>query len=367
MLDLKRLSHNTWISLGEAQSKCEHLADSALAPEQAKKLHQIYLAKGVFATTAIEGNTLSENQVLARLEGKLKLPPSKEYLGKEIDNIIKEANIIISPNGAYNDNKISLDQINSFNKGVLNGLSLDDDVVPGEFRKHSVVVGRYRGAPASDLDYLMSKFVDCLNEFPSIKGQEIVYGLLKAIFAHIYLAWIHPYGDGNGRTARLIEVNTLFQAGVPSSAAHLLSNHYNETRSEYYRQLDMASKSGGDIIPFINYAVQGFVDQIREQINFVKDKQLETAWVNYIYKEFNSSSSAKDIRQRDLLLLMSSMNEPLNYINAPWGLLYRDKSPKTFKRDLNFLLNKNLIYNAEGGYRPNTTILRAFLPARKNL
>jgi hypothetical protein len=36
-----------------------------------------------------------------------------------------------------------------------------------------------------------------------------------------------------------------------------MSHHYNETRSEYYRQLHLASRSKGDVIPFIRYAVQG--------------------------------------------------------------------------------------------------------------
>jgi hypothetical protein len=54
----------------------------------AQGLHRLYLEKGALATTAIEGNTLTENEVLQHLEGTLKLPPSKEYPGQEIDNIV---------------------------------------------------------------------------------------------------------------------------------------------------------------------------------------------------------------------------------------------------------------------------------------
>jgi hypothetical protein len=79
---------------------------------------------------------------------------------------------------------------------------------------------------------------------------DAVYAILKAMVAHLYLAWTHPFGDGNGRTARLIEFHILLSAGVPSPAAHLFSNHYNQTRAEYYRQLDRASKSGGH--PFLS-------------------------------------------------------------------------------------------------------------------
>ena len=46
-------------------------------------------------------------------------------------------------------------------------------------------------------------------------------GILKATLAHLYIAWIHPFGDGNGRTARLVEFMLLSRAGVPSPSAHL--------------------------------------------------------------------------------------------------------------------------------------------------
>lgn len=56
--------------LGEACSKCEHISSVPLQPKTAAYLHQLYLAKGALATTAIEGNTLSEAEVVKHLEGK---------------------------------------------------------------------------------------------------------------------------------------------------------------------------------------------------------------------------------------------------------------------------------------------------------
>jgi hypothetical protein len=82
--NLKEASPQLWMLLGEAASKCEHIAGVPLKPSTQEELHQLYLAKGVLATTAIEGNTLSEEQVLQLLEGNLKLPPSQQYLKQEI-------------------------------------------------------------------------------------------------------------------------------------------------------------------------------------------------------------------------------------------------------------------------------------------
>src|SRR6185437_1256822 len=97
--------------------------------------------------------------------------------------------------------------------------------------------------------------------------------LFKAILAHLYIAWIHPFGDGNGRTARLVEFQILMQSGVPYPACHLLSNHYNKTRIRYYAELDRSSKAEEGVLSFIEYAVQGFVDGLREQVSYIRDCQ----------------------------------------------------------------------------------------------
>jgi len=51
---------------------------------------------------------------------------------------------------------------------------------------------------------------------------------------------------------------------------HLLSNHYNQTRTEYYRQPRDASRGDGDTLPFLSYALQGFVDGLRQQLGVIR-------------------------------------------------------------------------------------------------
>jgi len=68
-----------WMRLGEAMSKCEHLAGVPLKPRTADELTSIYLARGVQATTAIEGNTLSEAEVRKIVEeGSAQVPESRQ-------------------------------------------------------------------------------------------------------------------------------------------------------------------------------------------------------------------------------------------------------------------------------------------------
>jgi len=220
-LDLDKLSYKTWLLLGEAQSKCNHLAGAPLTPEVAARLHQVYLSKGIHGTASIEGNTLSEEQVLARIEGDLELPISREYQGREIDNILAVCNDVIANVARGGQMGLSVERIHEFNRRILDGLPVKDGVVPGTTRSHSVTVGlsSYRGAPAADCDYLLDQLATWLKDVRAPEDRpELLFPLavLKSILAHLYIAWIHPFGDGNGRTARLIEFELMVEAGAPA-------------------------------------------------------------------------------------------------------------------------------------------------------
>ncbi|MBI3916116.1 MAG: Fic family protein [Betaproteobacteria bacterium] len=370
-LDLRQVSARLWIALGEAQSKCQHIAGVPLQPDTAAEMHRIYLARGLLATTAIEGNTLTEKEVRDLLDKKLKLPPSRQYLAQEIDNILSGFNGILKEIEAGRVVPLSTQLIKTFNGQVLHKLKLDSEVVPGQIRKHSVGVGTYRGAPAEDCEYLLDRLCEWLNSIEAPEGDEVIYGLIKSIVGHVYLAWIHPFGDGNGRTARLLEAKFLLEAGVPSAAAHLLSNHYNLTRTEYYRQLEQTSKTNGDLRAFMEYAVRGFVDQLREQISTIQSQQLMVSWINYVHEKFGAQKTAADRRQRDVVLAMSRKGvafkvADIKQIDARIAAQYATKTPKTITRDMNRLRKLGLVESEPAGYRAKIEIMLAFLPTSLN-
>lgn len=370
-LDLQQISPRLWIAFGEAQSKCQHIAGVPLQPKIAADMHNIYLARGLLATTAIEGNTLTEKEVRDFLDKKLKLPPSRQYLAQEVENILDGFNGILKEIKRHRFVPLSAQLIKTFNSQVLSKLKSDAEVMPGEIRKHEVGVGTYRGAPAEDCEYLLDRLCEWLNSISAPDGNEVIYGLIKSIVGHVYLAWIHPFGDGNGRTARLLEAKFLLEAGVPSAAAHLLSNHYNLTRTEYYKQLDRTSKSKGDLRPFMEYAVHGLVDQLREQINTIQVQQLTVSWVNYVHEKFGAQKTPADRRQRDVVLAMSAKEgfikaAEIKQLNANIAAQYATKTPKTVTRDMNKLKRLGLVESRPEGYRANTALMLAFLPTSIN-
>jgi len=371
-LDLRPAGPKFWMLLGEASSKCEHIAGVPLQPDVARDLHQLYLAKGAQATTAIEGNTLSEQEVLQRIKGELTLPASKEYLGQEVDNIVNACNRI-RDRLREGDDAMTPGLVREFNRLVLEKLRLEKGVVTGEVRQHSVVVGRsYLGAPAEDCEFLLNRLCEWLNgpDFRASEGMELVFTIIKAVVAHVCVAWIHPFGDGNGRTARLMEFQILLSAGVPTPAAHLMNNHYNQTRSEYYRQLEAASGSGGDIIPFLEYAAQGLVDGLREQLAKIRLRQWDVAWENFVHEEFREKTGKTARRQRSLVLDLSRLEKPVQTgmvsdLSPRLAREYAGKTPKTIRRDLGALLKMDLVERTPEGFRAKKEKILAFLPWRK--
>jgi Fic family protein len=372
-IDLQRAPYRLWMQLGEAQSKIEDIAGTPLRPDVARELHTAYVVKGVHATTAIEGNTLTEEQVRARLEGRLDLPRSQEYLGREVDNI--DAGYALALRRAFTEAEhLDPSEIRELNRLILDGLDLDADVVAGEYRRHRVVVGRYLGAPPEDVEHLVERLCGWLNG-PDFRTADpelaLAFAIIEAITAHVYLAWIHPFGDGNGRAARLVEYRVLVEAGVPTPAAHLLSNHYNLTRSEYYRQLDRTSRSGGDVVPFLCYAVEGFVDQLREQVQLVRDQQLDVAWRSHVHQRFEHVRGPNHDRCRHLVLDLSRQPGPvprgrLRELSPRVAQEYAGRTDQTLTRDLRTLREMGLVQRVDGGYVVNRAPVLAFLPTRRS-
>jgi len=374
-IDLTRADHFFWLQMGEIASKCETLSGVPLQPTFAKELHKIFLTKGVMATTAIEGNTLSEEQVRQQVDSTLKLPPSQAYLQQEIQNIISICNREVDLQIKNSEEKLTLcsELVCSYNRRVLEGLELEEGTMPGKLRNHSVLVGTvYRGAPAEDCPYLLKRLCEWLSGpyfDPPEKDLEAPYALLRAIVAHIYIAWIHPFGDGNGRTARLVEFHLLFTSGLPLPAAHLLSDHYNRTRSKYYLELDRASKSGGDILPFIKYAMQGFLDGIRGQIAMVRAHQMDISWENYVHGKFSKKqSSPTQKRRRELILELSKHDwistSEIEMLTPRLAKAYAQAGDRMLQRDLNAVQEMELIERKWGKVRANKRVIQAFLPAR---
>jgi hypothetical protein len=156
---------------------------------------------------------------------------------------------------------------------------------------------------------------------------------------------------------------------VPAPAAHLLSNHYNQARSEYYRQLDFASKPGGDILPFVMYAVNGLVDQLRSQLSVIRNMQLDATWPKLRSRNV-SRQSGRNARPQKTPGTQSLANEStrplvkIAEVSPRLANTYARRTRTTVLRDGNALVKMDLLLKESGGYRAKKEIISAFLPER---
>ncbi len=372
-VDLSAPTPALWLLLGEAKSKAKHIAWSLLSPQTSRELLQVYLTRGALATTAIEGNTLSEREARNVVEGRSRLPRSKEYLAREIENILRAFNTVKDDLMAAGNREFEVGDLLAYNQIILDGLELEDGVKAGVIRDYSVAVGGvYRAAPARDCEYLLTRLCEWMNG-PAFKASSdtpeyaAAFSVIQAVIAHLYLAWIHPFGDGNGRTARLLEHWILLKAGFPAPTTQLLSNHYNATRTEYYRQLQRAGRTG-DVVPFLLYAVRGLVDGLQEQLDTIWTYEAAARWQQHVYQTFGHIRTESERRRLRLVLAMPVdrvVTKPeLRHLTPELAELYAGKTTKTLTRDVNALLATGLIGRSGRGYQTNDHVILGFMPTR---
>jgi len=371
--DTKSITSHTWFLLGEAMSKCQHLAGVPLKPHAASDLASVYLARGVQATTAIEGNTLSDQEVHdIVVKGSADVPESREYQQREVQNVLAAVRDIDRALREGVNLTIDCRRLCALNFQVLDGIPDKPEVRPGHLREHDVAAGPYKAPHWTEMPEMVERFSRWLKELrsdvteSSRREDRFTNAVLTAVLAHLYIAWIHPFGNGNGRLARLIEVQILSESGVvPLVATNLLSDHYNKTRSAYYLALDEAQR---DVGAFITYAIQGFSDELRAQIKVVRRESIEIHWESYVYEIFRSkpSTAARD-RQRNVALALREGQvvtpEAVTELTIPLARDYAKCGARTPARDMNDLYKMGLVDRVRPRhYTARRDIIKAFIP-----
>lgn len=371
-VDTKLIDAHTWMALGEGMSKSQHLAGVPLKPNAAQTMMSVFLARGVQATTAIEGNTLSEAEVQAIVDkGTAHVSESRAYLETEVRNILEAINEIDEALEAGARLPITVDRLCSLNLQVLKDTPQAPEVVPGQLREHDVTAGRYKAPHWTEVPDLTQRMVKWLDELRadvpagSRREDRFMNSVLAAVLAHLYIAWIHPFGNGNGRLARLVEVQILSESGViPLVATNLLSDHYNKTREAYYKALDLARE---DVLHFVRYSVRGFVDELRDAVDLLRAESLAIHWESYVHEKFRDlpSTEARS-RQRHLALAMPHDRditpEEATELTTRLAKLYGRAGERTPARDLNDLNRIGLVYKTGRRYRGRRDVVEAFIP-----
>ena len=88
---------------------------------------------------------------------------------------------------------------------------------------------------------------------------------VRAIAAHFYVVSIHPFGDGNGRTARAVESFLLYRGGINARGFYSLANYYYRFRHRDVALLDSVRfSSDHDLTPFVRFALDGLLGELED-------------------------------------------------------------------------------------------------------
>lgn len=335
-----------------------------LRPSVRKRLNNLNVLRAVHSTTAIEGNDLDEDEVRRALlasPGQRALPLSQAREESEVRNAERVMRFVATTLDAEPDRPLSGGLIRTLHRLMTEGIDYPHNE-PGAYRSHAVSVGTFvPPREGAEVRRLMDAFETWLNT-PPVKVWPPV---ARAIAAHFYFVSIHPFGDGNGRTARAIESYLLYQAGVNVLGFYSLANYYYRNRDDYIAHLNHC-REAGDLTPFIRFAVAGLVEELDSVRKEVATDVSLTAFRESARDQILLEERLNAPVRARLMLLLGSLDDVeldedrLLSGRDPRAWLWKNVSRRTAMRDLERLEAMGLIAREAGVIRPRLDIVDRF-------
>lgn len=281
-------------------------------------------------STHIEGTALSFKQAKDILEGK-KVKGVNQDDEKELLNYKKAMDFISKYLGK--DNPVSEGMIRQLHKILVKGVR-GEKADPGNYRKiqNYVVNSRTREiiyTPPRPLDvpHLMREFVEWINKADDV-SPILVAGIAQFQFVHI-----HPFIDGNGRTARLLSTLILYKTGYDFKRLFTISEYYDQDRPIYYQAIQSVRNNNMDMTAWLSYFVEGLRSQM-EEINEKGKKIISSEKIVKALSQYNLN-----LRQKKIIRYLF-VNEQINNEQCQrlCGSIRR-----TATRDLTSLVEKGIL------------------------
>ena len=208
----------------------------------------------------IEGN---HTTIADYVENRLESPHSRSEQLDEIRNIEQAMHYIDEAIGAGAE--ISEHFIRELHSLTVAGLNKEGDKTPGRYRLHSVAIAQSSHLPpdAVHVPAYMQELVAFINQKDKPK-----YDLMKIALAHHRFGWIHPFGNGNGRTVRLLTYALLVKYGFNVQAGGRVLNPtavFCNDRQRYYEMLSRAdSGSAEGLEAWCTYVLSGISTELQK-------------------------------------------------------------------------------------------------------
>lgn len=234
------------------------------------------------ASTAIEGNPLTLEQVRALEEGR-ELVASDERSQREVLNYFAGLRFI-----EKNATRKKITHEHLFQLHRMLADTVMDQGTAGAYRTIQVQVGRHFPPAAADVSPLMFELLEWWNGASSKLSP-----VLSSAILHYRFEDIHPFADGNGRTGRALALWDWYRRGFDSHYLFSVDEYYWEDRPGYYAALSQVRESGEDLTQWLEYSARGL------------KSTLDRVWLRL--QKFQATGSAKITltpRQEHLLGLL---------------------------------------------------------------
>lgn len=280
-----------------------------LPPSIVQKLKEQFLIEWTYNSNAIEGNTLTLQETELVLNRGLTI--GNKSLKEHFEAINHKECIELVEKFVDKKEDLNTQFIKQIHKIILKNI---DDFQAGVYRKTNVrILGAVHIPPdASKIERLMDEFIDW---YYTNKHQISVPEL--AAWVQYKFVCIHPFIDGNGRTARLLMNLVLLQTGYPPAVI------LNLDRQKYYRVLRQAD-----------------MDKPKEFINFI-GRSIERSLVIYL----NSLTPANKQNEHQGYISLKEATKYCNYSLEYLSLLARTGKLPAIKFERNWMTTRESINN----------------------
>ncbi len=325
-------------NIGLVEAAKEVIENAPLVPAWEAKFRGEARLKAAHYGTALEGNDLTFNEARAVMEGRESEVVAKDSDVQEVINYRKVLDFIEG-----------LKDVNDYTKDLLlqlHGLVVEK-IVPaeqtGQYRTSQVVLKNsvtgeigFRPPQAVDVPFLVDELLAWLNgEF----GRQ-EHPVLRAGVTHYVLAAVHPFIEGNGRTARALATLVLFNEGYDIKRFFALEEYFDKHAEEYFGSL-MAVSNQSPILEDrdLTLWLEVFTRALAVELTRIKAQVRELS-VDIKIKERVGKQISLSERQMKLMEYLHSNGEMT--MKEAKGILPM-VSEDTILRDLKDLMDKEVI------------------------
>lgn len=250
-------NHGLVNKLLQINSIRDFIVNAPVVVEMEVSLKREALLKSAHHSTAIEGNPLSLNQV-DRLAKGIKIEGQK----KAKQEVINYLNVLDNMDRYIEEGKITEKTVLRLHENITH-YTLEYTYLEGQYRTEPVYVADCEGnivftPPKANL---VPTEIENLLAWINTSSHELSPVISTGII-HYEFVRIHPFIDGNGRTARALAAIYLYLSGF--DVDFTLDEYYDSNRQAYYDALDSVDQNTQDLTKWLEYFLEGFLTSLYE-------------------------------------------------------------------------------------------------------